>query len=179
VPTFGRLPRFDRESRPIPSQPLQAFLAMPPVLTAAAASSAPLPAGAGSEVRATLRPLWEITLEAHRPAGIHLPRRARPGEAHVIWRRVGTYDALSDPQPPTAKTVVPNHVPSSPILTRSNCTELHSEARTYDKCPANAQLLSPRLEVRVLHGPSRSPANPILISGLHVPLAVHSIQPGG
>jgi len=48
---------------------------------------------------------------------------------------------------------VPNRVPNSAVLTRSNPTQRHSNLHTEGKSPANSQLLIPRLEVRVLHGP--------------------------
>ena len=46
-------------------------------------------------------------------------------------------------------STVPNRVPNSGILTCSNCTERHSNARIYRKCAANGQLVMKGSRVRV------------------------------
>jgi hypothetical protein len=41
--------------------------------------------------------VWEVTFAPDGRATFMYGAEVRPGEAHVIWRRVGTHDVLSDP----------------------------------------------------------------------------------
>ena len=41
--------------------------------------------------------VWEITFAPDGRATFEYGPEIRPGEVHVIWRRVGTHDVLSDP----------------------------------------------------------------------------------
>jgi hypothetical protein len=41
--------------------------------------------------------IWEITFAEDGRATFAYGAEVRPGEVHVIWRRVGTHDVFSDP----------------------------------------------------------------------------------
>jgi hypothetical protein len=44
-----------------------------------------------------MQDLWEITFAGDGRATVAHGAEVRPGDVHVIWRRVGTHDVLSDP----------------------------------------------------------------------------------
>ena len=41
--------------------------------------------------------VWEVTFAPDGRATFSYGKEIRPGEPHVIWRRVGTHDVLRDP----------------------------------------------------------------------------------
>ena len=98
MPTFERLPRFDREFRRMSRELQQAFLAMLPLFIAAlrGSPSAFPPALRVKRVQGT-DAVWEITFARDGRATFSYGAEIRAGEPHVIWRRVGTHDVLSDP----------------------------------------------------------------------------------
>lgn len=99
MPTFERLPRFDREFRRISRELQRAFLAMLPLLIAALREGPPkfLPALRVKRVQGT-KGVWEVTFAPDGRATFMYGDPIRPGEAHVIWRRIGHHDVLADPQ---------------------------------------------------------------------------------
>jgi hypothetical protein len=98
VPTFERLPRFDREFRRMSRELQRAFLNMLPLFIAALRESPPSFPPALRVKRVQGRDaVWEITFAPDGRATFAYGEEVRPGEAHVIWRRVGTHDVLSDP----------------------------------------------------------------------------------
>jgi hypothetical protein len=98
VPTFERLPRFDREFRRLPRELRRAFLAMLPVFIAALRDRPPLfpPALRIKRVQGTTG-VWEITFAADGRATFDYGDEIIHGEAHVRWRRVGDHSILADP----------------------------------------------------------------------------------
>ncbi len=98
MPTFERLARFDREFRRLPRELQRAFLTMLPVFIEALRSSPPsfAPPLRVKRVRGTTS-VWEITFAADGRATFAYGAEVTPGEAHVVWRRVGTHDVLGDP----------------------------------------------------------------------------------
>jgi hypothetical protein len=98
VPTFERLPRFDREFRRMSRELQRAFLNMLPLFITALRESPPSFPPALRVKRVQGRDaVWEITFAPDGRATFAYGEEVRPGEAHVIWRRVGTHDVLSDP----------------------------------------------------------------------------------
>jgi hypothetical protein len=98
VPTFERLPRFDREFRRLSRELQRAFLAMLPVFILALRATPPSfpPALRVKRVQGTTG-VWEVTFAQDGRATFAYGDEVRSGEPHVIWRRVGSHDVLGDP----------------------------------------------------------------------------------
>jgi hypothetical protein len=98
LPTFARLARFDREFRRLPRELQRALLAVLPVFIEALRSSPPdfPPALRIKRVLGTAG-VWEISFAPDGRATFEYGSEIRPGEPHIVWRRVGTHDVLSDP----------------------------------------------------------------------------------
>jgi hypothetical protein len=98
VPTFERLARFDREFRRLPPALQRAFLAMLPSFIAALRESPPsFPPGLRVKRVQGSKGVWEVAFTADGRATFAYGEEVRPGEPHVIWRRIGTHDVLADP----------------------------------------------------------------------------------
>jgi hypothetical protein len=98
VPTFERLPRFDREFRRMSREFQAAFLRMLPVfIEALRAGPTSFPPGLRVKRVQGAEGVWEITFAPDGRATFAYGPEVRPGEVHVIWRRVGTHDVLADP----------------------------------------------------------------------------------
>jgi hypothetical protein len=98
VPTFERLPRFDREFRRLPRELQRAFLTMLPVFIAALREKPPSfpPALRIKRVQGGVG-IWEITFAPDGRATFEYGEELVEGEAHVIWRRVGGHGVLGEP----------------------------------------------------------------------------------
>lgn len=76
----------------------RAFLAMLPVFVEALRASPPdVPPGLRVKRVQGTTDVWEITFAADGRATFQYAEEVRPGEPHIVWRRVGTHDVLSDP----------------------------------------------------------------------------------
>ncbi len=97
MPTFERPARFDREFRRLPRELQRAFLAMLPALIAALRVDPPTfpPALRVKRVQGT-DGVWEITFAPDGRATFAYGPEVVPGEPHIIWRRIGTHDVLSE-----------------------------------------------------------------------------------
>lgn len=98
MPTFARLARFDREFRRLPRELQRAFLALLPIFVEALRRSPPVfePALRIKRVRGTPG-VWEISFAPDGRATFEYGHEVRPGEPHILWRRIGTHEILSDP----------------------------------------------------------------------------------
>ncbi len=98
MPTFERLPRFDREFRRLPRELQRAFLTMLPVFIAALRERPPAfpPALRIKRVQGAVG-IWEVTFAPDGRATFEYSEEIIASEAHVIWRRVGGHDVLADP----------------------------------------------------------------------------------
>jgi hypothetical protein len=97
VPTFARLARFDREFRRLPRELQSAFLAMLPTFIAALREVPPaFPHGLRVKRVQGTSGVWEITFAPDGRATFGYGDEVIPGQPHVIWRRIGTHDVLSD-----------------------------------------------------------------------------------
>jgi len=76
----------------------RSFLAMLPVFIAALRVDPPSfpPALRVKRVQGS-DDVWEITFAPDGRATFSYGREIRPGEAHIIWRRVGTHQVLTEP----------------------------------------------------------------------------------
>lgn len=97
MPTFERLPRFDKDWADLAEEQKQRFR------RAVAAFVEDL--SAGRQFRAGLRVkrvqaaagVWEVTFASDGRATWHYGSEVRPGEPHVVWRRIGTHSVLDRP----------------------------------------------------------------------------------
>ena len=98
MPTFERLARFDREFRRMPRELQRAFLAMLPGFIEALRASPPAFSPALRVKRVQGVPgVWEVTFAADGRATFAYGEEVIAGEAHVVWRRVGTHHVLAEP----------------------------------------------------------------------------------
>lgn len=88
----------DREFRRLPRELQRAFLAMLPVFVQAlrATPRAFPPALRVKRVQGT-EGVWEITFAPDGRATFEYGDEVLAGEPHIIWRRVGRHDVLSEP----------------------------------------------------------------------------------
>jgi hypothetical protein len=97
LPTFRWLPRFRTDFNQLTPAQQAAFLA--------AVTHFVEDLGAGGQFRKGLRVkgvqgapgIFEMTWAPNGRATFRYGESVRPGEAHVIWRRVGTHDVLGEP----------------------------------------------------------------------------------
>jgi hypothetical protein len=98
VPTFARLARFDREFRRLSRGLQHAFLTM---LSSFIKALRVLPPAFPPSLRIKrvqgVEGVWEITFAPDGRATFEYGPEVRPGEPHVIWRRIGDHGVLSDP----------------------------------------------------------------------------------
>lgn len=98
MPTFERLARFDREFRRLPRELQRAFLAMLPVFIAALRETPPVfPAALRIHRVKGSTGIWEITFAPDGRATFEYGAEIISGEPHVVWRRIGSHDVLSEP----------------------------------------------------------------------------------
>lgn len=97
MPTFERLARFDREFRRLPRELQDAFLLVLPTFIAAL-RDVPLAFSPALRVKRVQGKsgVWEITFAPDGRATFAYGDEVIPGQPHVIWRRIGTHDVLSD-----------------------------------------------------------------------------------
>ncbi len=98
MPTFERLARFDREFRRLPRELQRAFLATLPVFIAALKENPPeFPAALRIHRVKASAGIWEIAFAPDGRATFEYGAEIVPGEPHIIWRRIGNHDILSEP----------------------------------------------------------------------------------
>jgi hypothetical protein len=98
VPTFERLARFDREFRRMPRELQRAFLAALPLFIDALRAKPPaFPPSLRVKRVQGADGVWEMTFASDGRATFAYGDERIAGESHVIWRRVGTHDVLSEP----------------------------------------------------------------------------------
>lgn len=98
MPTFERLARFDREFRRLPRELQRAFLEMLPAFIAALRLDPPRfpPTLRVHRVQGTAG-VWEVAFAPDGRATFEYGAEVVAGEPHVVRRRVGTHDVLSEP----------------------------------------------------------------------------------
>ena len=95
MPTYLRLPQFDRDYESLTPEQQEAFK------VAVAKFIADLPGGkfrAGLRVKGikSARGIFELTWAPDGRATFEYGRPVHEGEPHIIWRRVGTHSVLDD-----------------------------------------------------------------------------------
>lgn len=98
MPTFERSRRFVREFRRLPREMQTAFLAALPAFVEALRGRPPaFPARLRVKRVQGSDGVWELTFAPDGRATFEYGDEVRPGEAHVIWRRIGDHSILADP----------------------------------------------------------------------------------
>ncbi|MDQ3630462.1 MAG: hypothetical protein M3417_04130 [Actinomycetota bacterium] len=96
MPTYARTARFRREFRRLDPAQQRAFLAMVERFVNGLARGQFDPTLRVKRVQGT-HDVWEISWAPDGRATFSYGPEVRPGEPHVIWRRVGTHRVLDEP----------------------------------------------------------------------------------
>jgi len=98
VPTFEVSPRFEREYRAPSAPDHRAFDLAWRRLVAGLRERSPAfdPALRVTRVRRT-SDVWELTWAPDGRATFQYGAERRPGEAHIVWRRIGSHRILDQP----------------------------------------------------------------------------------
>ena len=97
MPTFQRLPRFDADLRALtPEQRRRFVIAVGQLVDDLRRGEGFRPGLRVKRVQATAD-VWEVTSAPDGRATWQYGPPRREGEAHVVWRRVGTHDVLRRP----------------------------------------------------------------------------------
>lgn len=97
MPTYERHERFNREFQKLTAEQRKRFLAVLAIdfIPGLKARQFP-PRLRVKRVKATAR-VWEMSWAPDGRATFEYGVEGKPGEPHVIWRRVGTHDVFVDP----------------------------------------------------------------------------------
>ena len=96
MPTYRRLPRFDRDYAALTDEQRRVFKrAVARLLEDLEAGRPPRP---GLRVKGLQRAagIFELTWAADGRATFEYGKPTRKGQTHVIWRRIGTHDVLDE-----------------------------------------------------------------------------------
>jgi len=96
MPTYARTARFRREFRRLDPARQRAFLAMVERFVNSLVRGQFDPTLRVKRVQGT-RDVWEVSWAPDGRATFSYGPEVRTGQAHVIWRRVGTHRVLEDP----------------------------------------------------------------------------------
>ena len=97
MPTFERAARFDREFRRLPWSSSGVPEMLPIFIEALRCAPPTFPRALRVKRVQGMSGVWEVTFSADGRATFAYGDDVQPGEPHVVWRRVGTHDVLSDP----------------------------------------------------------------------------------
>ena len=96
MPTHGERERFLREYQRLTSAQRRAFLAAVQQFVAGLVSGAFDPRLRIKRVKGQAG-VWELTWAPDGRATFEYGEEVRPGDPHIIWRRVGTHDIFRQP----------------------------------------------------------------------------------
>jgi hypothetical protein len=96
VPTHAERERFLREYQRLTSEQRRAFLAAVQMFVAGLVSGGLNPRLRIKRVRGQVG-VWELTWAPDGRATFEYGDEVRPGDPHIIWRRVGTHDIFRQP----------------------------------------------------------------------------------
>jgi hypothetical protein len=96
MPTYRRLPRFDRDYAALSKAQQSAFKRA--VMKLVEDLKAGRPPRAGLRVKGVLRApgVFELTWAPDGRATFEYGQPLKQGEAHIVWRRIGTHDVLDE-----------------------------------------------------------------------------------
>lgn len=97
MPTYERHERFNREFQKLTAEQRERFLAVLAIDFIPGLKTRQFPPRLRvKRVQATAR-IWEMSWAQDGRATFEYGVERKPGEPHVIWRRVGTHDVFVDP----------------------------------------------------------------------------------
>lgn len=97
MPTYQRLPRFDADWEKLPEDRRERFRRAVRQLIEDLDAGRPFRPGLRVKRVQRTRNVFEMTFAPDGRATWHYGTEIRPGEPHIVWRRIGTHDVLASP----------------------------------------------------------------------------------
>jgi hypothetical protein len=97
MPTYQRLPRFDADWEKLPEDRRERFRRAVRQLIEDLNADRPFRPGLRVKRVQRTRNVFEMTFALDGRATWHYGTEIRPGEPHIVWRRIGTHDVLARP----------------------------------------------------------------------------------
>jgi hypothetical protein len=97
MPTYQRLPRFDADWEKLPEDRRERFRRAVRQLIEDLNADRPFRPGLRVKRVQRTRNVFEMTFAPDGRATWHYGTEIRPGEPHIVWRRIGTHDVLARP----------------------------------------------------------------------------------
>lgn len=97
MPTYQRLPRFDADWEELPEDRRERFRRAVRQLIEDLDAHRPFRPGLRVKRVQRTRNVFEMTFAPDGRATWHYGTEIRPGEPHIVWRRIGTHDVLTSP----------------------------------------------------------------------------------
>lgn len=97
MPTFERVPRFDKDWAGLSDDQKQRFRRAVAAFVDDLSSGRPFRPGLRVKRVQAAPGVWEVTFAPDGRATWHYGSEVRPGEAHVVWRRIGTHSVFDRP----------------------------------------------------------------------------------
>lgn len=97
MPTFERLPRFDKDWAALPEDQKERFRRAVAAFVDDLDNRRPFRRALRVKRVQATHGVWEMTFAPDGRATWHYGGEVRAGEAHVVWRRIGTHDVFDRP----------------------------------------------------------------------------------
>lgn len=97
MPTYQRLPRFDADWEKLPKHQRDRFRKAVRQFIDDLTAERPFRRGLRVKRIQMTRNVFEMTFAPDGRATWHYGAEIRPGEPHIVWRRIGTHDVLRSP----------------------------------------------------------------------------------
>ncbi len=97
MPTYQRLPRFDADWAKLPEDQRDPFRKAVRQFIDDLSAGRPFHRGLRVKRVQMTRDVFEMTYAPNGRATWHYGAEIRPGEPHIVWRRIGTHDILETP----------------------------------------------------------------------------------
>lgn len=97
MPTFERLPRFDKDWADLPHEQKQRFRRAVSAFVEDLSAGRPFRGGLRVKRVQAATGVWEVTSTPDGRATWHYGTEVHPGEPHVVWRRIGTHSVFDRP----------------------------------------------------------------------------------
>ncbi len=97
MPTYQRLPRFDKDWDELPQGQRQRFRRAVAAFVDDLSAGRPFRKGLRVKRVQAASGVWEMTFAPDGRATWSYGTEVHPGQPHVVWRRIGTHDVLDRP----------------------------------------------------------------------------------
>lgn len=97
MPTYRRLPRFDADWEKLPEHQRERFRKAVRQFIDDLAAERPFRPGLRVKRIRRTRDVFEMSFAPDGRATWHYGTEIRPGDLHIVWRRIGTHDVLRRP----------------------------------------------------------------------------------